>query len=573
MNNKSTIDKLWRRAKGKAGESDSKLQARHLSKAPFQSPVLDANPALPAEKNRPGSNLVVTARRRDHWVDAGAKLKNAKPEIYETLLSAIEDGSKDSSTLQERISSVLSHNIATITDRQWRIRWGSRLNVQMRGMLEGVVKALEMFKDVGTAAASLDPVHAGLPMAAVCVLLPLVLNLPDQENAAKIGLDNIATIVARYSAMEQAYTRQGDLSLSKVCEDSIVELYTKILEYQAIAAAFFDKSTTGRYINAVFNPRDFNGVMKEVREWDEECTKCIRALEAEVSEKSGNRLESLLATAEKILEAVQSQNVLNRKIGLWLSDHRYGADHNRARNALGSAYSASGQWSLKGQSYIDWKAVDDRKSPVLWLRGTVGTGKTSLTSIVNQNHLEDLGSSDQERLAYFYCSESVQPPTTALIVFRSLLLQLAWSSDGLTICDKVKTLYETANHTSGSGKPDIERCVSHICALSSACPRRTIIIDALDECADYWVLLEGFEKINQVSSDNHLLFFFSSRMNVDVSKYFLECAIVGLEGNSQDIETYIKTQMANPRQRLLAAKHPDLEKRLEHVLIARAQNM
>jgi hypothetical protein len=101
----------------------------------------------------------------------------------------------------------------------------------------------------------------------------------------------------------------------------------------------------------------------------------------------------------------------------------------------------------------------------------------------------------------------------------------------------------------------------------------TIIIGALDECADYWVLLEGLEKLRGASPRNHVLFFLSSRMHIELSKYFPQCTIVGLEGNSQDIEHYIKTQMANPRQRLLGGKHPDLEKRLERILIARAQNM
>lgn len=99
------------------------------------------------------------------------------------------------------------------------------------------------------------------------------------------------------------------------------------------------------------------------------------------------------------------------------------------------------------------------------------------------------------------------------------------------------------------------------------------MIDALDECADYWVLLEGLEKLRGLSPRNHVWVFFSSRMHVEVSKYFSQCTIVGLEGNSQDIGHYIKTQMANPRQRLLGGKHPDLEKRLERILTARAQNM
>jgi hypothetical protein len=212
-------------------------------------------------------------------------------------------------------------------------------------------------------------------------------------------------------------------------------------------------------------------LLKEVRELDDDCTKSIRVLEAEISEKSGHRLESLMAMAEKILEMIQSRNDINEKIGLWLSGHEYGADHDRARNALGSAYTKSGQWLLEGASYLNWKDSDSLTSSVFWLRGPVGTGKSSLTSIVVQNHLEGLGSSAQERVAYFYCSESTQPSTTSLMVLRSLFLQLAWSSDGLTLHDEVKNTYATANGTSGSGRPDVEQCVAHIRILIPHAPR------------------------------------------------------------------------------------------------------
>lgn len=97
------------------------------------------------------------ATKRDYWAEAGKKLRQIKPDVYQKLELAIQEGSKAPGTLEDQTRRVLSKNIATITDRQWRIKWGARVNIPMRGLLEGVVKALEKFKDVGSAAASLMP--------------------------------------------------------------------------------------------------------------------------------------------------------------------------------------------------------------------------------------------------------------------------------------------------------------------------------------------------------------------------------------------------------------------------------
>lgn len=202
----------------------------------------------------------------------------------------------------------------------------------------------------------------------------------------------------------------------------------------------------------------------------------------------------------------------------------------------------------------------------------MGTGKTSLTSIVIQKHLEELKPSAQERLAYFYCSEKEQAPTTSLEVLRSVLAQLSWSSDGLTVAEEVKNLYRSSNRLSGAGRPDHLQCVDLILLFASTCPKVTIIIDALDECADSWTLLTNLAKIDR-KSGNNITFFFSSRMHVEVSKYFPRCSTVGPEGNSTDIERYIRNEMAIPDQRLLDGKHPDLEERLVQILIKRAENM
>ena len=54
--------------------------------------------------------------------------------------------------------------------KRWKITSGSREFV-LRDQFDWLVKAVTWFKGVGTAAGSIDPLHAGLPLAGFCVLM------------------------------------------------------------------------------------------------------------------------------------------------------------------------------------------------------------------------------------------------------------------------------------------------------------------------------------------------------------------------------------------------------------------
>ena len=58
----------------------------------------------------------------------------------------------------------------TLEAKRSKINTTSR-EVVLRDQLNRLLKVVTVFKDVGNAAASLDPVHAGLPLAGFCVLM------------------------------------------------------------------------------------------------------------------------------------------------------------------------------------------------------------------------------------------------------------------------------------------------------------------------------------------------------------------------------------------------------------------
>jgi hypothetical protein len=65
-----------------------------------------------------------------------------------------------------------------LESKRWKISAGSR-EIVLRDQFDRLVKAITLFKDIGNAAGSIDPLHAGLPLAGFCVLMQVGLSIPE----------------------------------------------------------------------------------------------------------------------------------------------------------------------------------------------------------------------------------------------------------------------------------------------------------------------------------------------------------------------------------------------------------
>ncbi|MCJ1251086.1 hypothetical protein MMC30_008317 [Trapelia coarctata] len=462
--------------------------------------------------------------------------------------------------------------------RQTKPDIAKKLETLVEEAADRVVLALQVaIKEVAAPLSNLDPVHIGLPLAG------LLLNFSQQHEAAKVGFEKVMEIIARWLVIEANFNPEEDeldaknsLSRNSLVTNkelagrnkekqqqfsierrmaqrkALIGLYSKILEYQTIAASYFGRNTLERFGRAIPKLDDFVGLIKEITDLHLDCLQLFFLWEL----LSNTRFHAAKAQQE------QDENLLR-----WISDYQYDADHDHAMRKLGSRYRKSGQWLLQHTAYQGWL---NSIPSVFWLRGPVGTGKSSLMSIVVQDHLENLETAAKERLAYFYCSGKESPGP--IYVLQSLVAQLAWNSDGNTIAEPLRDNYAAANKISGGGKLDIERCIELIITLTEGCTKVTLFIDALDECEDSWSVVSSFYKIIEASSGN-IRVFLTSRMQVEVDKVIQSCAIVGPEENINDVRSYIKTEVTCHSRRLLEGKRPDLEDRLVNVLSLRAGDM
>ncbi len=101
-------------------------------------------------------------------VDAFEKMLMSKPEIEPTLSM----GNKDPSEREKQMSALVDKKLAAMNERQWRVRVCGR-SVEVREQVDRIVKVVLVAKDFVSSVANMDPVHAGLPWAGVCMLLPV----------------------------------------------------------------------------------------------------------------------------------------------------------------------------------------------------------------------------------------------------------------------------------------------------------------------------------------------------------------------------------------------------------------
>ena len=103
-------------------------------------------------------------------------MRNEKRDVvdeYERILVRTA-GIQNNLSLNETMRAVVDDRVAVITSRQWKIRIPFRKDkVPVTKILDKIVGVVLKFKEIGSTIASLDPVHAGIPFAAICFMLPV----------------------------------------------------------------------------------------------------------------------------------------------------------------------------------------------------------------------------------------------------------------------------------------------------------------------------------------------------------------------------------------------------------------
>ncbi|KAJ5717884.1 hypothetical protein N7488_003530 [Penicillium malachiteum] len=506
----------------------------------------------------------------------------------------------------------------------WKHRNESE-KAKLRKDMDSILKAVSVFKNMGSAVADIDPAHMGIAWIGVNMILQLVLSGAEQNAAAIQGLAQISPIITRYAKVEEIYIEQRQnqqaMDLNKDFRTQVVNLYTNILIYQGTIIEHSKRSRLAQYARAIPRIDDWNKLLQDIVDLDAECRKFTRIFDFEeqtarhwelkgILDQQDQRMEQISFRMSRIREQNEAFINENYRRGMhqarnhahrqttnycpddeeildWVSTALPHNDHIRIleHGKLNSDYADSGKWLFSRSEFQTWRNTNDDSQPVLWLPGPalihvrLNLTREILSCLVVEKFLNQprpIGAK-ADKFAFFYCSrkQGTNEANSPKVVLQSLLRQLAWSKINLSVAPTVKEKYRQWQQDQGYGGRGLlaDDCIQILTGLIATDNHTTIIIDALDECSNFDDLLSNLEQI-MVASQWKVKFLLSSRMHVPVPEIFPANARIedGLD-NKDDIEYFMRNKIEQNQRRLERCKSAELKGRIIKTLSDRAQGM
>ncbi|KAK3668877.1 hypothetical protein LTR22_000357 [Elasticomyces elasticus] len=521
-------------------------------------PIANPSPAsisratiAPTVPNQDRSDL--DQARDELWKAAYEMFREEQPEdlaAYEALIKEQSDLSNAQLLVPESAAIVVQRQREKLESKQWTYTWFGAPQ-KVRDNVESVLKLVTEAAGLISAGMTMAPVYVSLPWSMVSILIPFIMNDSAAMSSSVDGLKEIATIMACYSYAEKEFLTH--LTTKNDFTDIVKKLYASILEYQASAAIYFNKSTLRRLGVSAKSSTSWADAISKTRVLDGEIRVALLAFDVKLTQQGLQGIDSALQQGirlmQQISQAVSDGRVQRRQVTDWLSLINPYQDHTDVLRQLGDQYAGSGQWLLTDtETYVPWKRSD---SDVVLLRGVMGHGKSSLTAMV----IEDLLTTTTNTVAFAYCSDNASPLDRARTVrsdttniLRCLLAQCAVLPDG-TVARAAQSAYDRSSHQEAGGY--YESMSSMLVTMREIISEHpagqvTIVIDALDESKDSFDLMTQLTHIARPEAKVRI--FMSARPGIDICPPFAEekCrnVMIGSSTNTSDLRTYVDLEVS-----------------------------
>ncbi|KAM0169115.1 hypothetical protein ACHAPF_010301 [Botrytis cinerea] len=408
-------------------------------------------------------------------------------------------------------------------ERRWTFQLGKRTLV-LRDEAEKVLRGLRKFKEVGDIIVNVDPLHAGLPWAAIRLLLEVTISDSSQMAVLLAGLEIALSMMNRLKAYMKYLEDLPATKEREIFEISLIELYVITLQFLAQAIQIYQEDTPKRIWKAFWQP-------SEVLDFENRCDKIARRAEIEAgicdrnlnildrqhtNQKLENlrevlkELEELRNIKESVSEILEQINLEKLPIAKNATFDSYQDEHD-ARCLLGTRVELLKQIS-------GW-AEDPKGKCIFWLNGIAGTGKSTISRTVAQSFEENnqLGAS-------FFFKRGEGDRGTASKFFTTIAHQLVVKQPQLVQSLKKAIDLDPSISDKSLAKQFEQLIFKPLTELNSSPQTLVLVIDALDECEreeDIGVILRLLTQVRNIASIC-LRIFVTSRPDLPVRLGFQE---------------------------------------------------
>ncbi|KAJ8125064.1 hypothetical protein O1611_g8576 [Lasiodiplodia mahajangana] len=558
-------------------------QTETSSSALLEPPDAGDIPVLVSPILRPTSPMLPKNEIEDLWKEAYEALRKEERPLIEHYEMVLKDQSDipQNANLRDQLAKVAENQRSKVENRQWKFHCLGK-EISMRETVEQILTYTTKATGLISIGVNQAPPYVSIPWSAVTALIPLMMNDINEHKSSISGLKDVAKLTLKYQIAEETFLGQAekeDVEIKSRYKAFVMDLYKKIIEYQARAVEYFGKSTLRRLgVNTLAGSTEWADMPATLLKLDQDALGSSLLLGLKIILKKMKELDDEVKRLAQ-RAAVDQDRVT--QITNWVSTISFQSDHSDVRDKLGEDHFSSGQWYFGEQKTKNWRAWAEG-SRCLWLRGAVGTGKSSLISIL----FEELVRSPDGLVTIFYCSrkadgkplidEKLTYRNDYKNILRSLVSQVAVAIDGVTVHDGVVTRFNQDPRRTmiGGGLTDTE-CAKLLKDIfsSNSDSHFSILIDALDECTDYCMLLKLLK--DAIGSNNNVRIAFTSRFQVkgeEVVDFFPNAAVVTiLSQNANDVESYLDIEI--PKRRAGCGMTDLQAAKLRKLLVDKANGM
>lgn len=267
--------------------------------------------------------------------------------------------------------------------------------------------------------------------------------------------------------------------------------------------------------------------------------------------------ESNCTKIKERLAIAKEKQADDSKILQWLSSHDHRRDYQNIQHVTKTdkEYKDHCEWVFSNNSFEDWRQVG--QGSILWLQGTIGTGKTTtMARIIQELQRDLLIDARGTPVAYYFFNKAQSESASSLNTencLLSLARQLSWNSIDSKVHPAAKKKFDQLRDSADNSDSKLSIAEVEDLLFRLLSGRDTyLLIDAIDECnsGEYGKLLTSLKTIiSRISLHEekkhrvHLLM--CSRSDTPVQNYFPTDPTITTSSSSSeaDLDVFVDTEL------------------------------
>ncbi|EOA82522.1 uncharacterized protein SETTUDRAFT_22509 [Exserohilum turcica Et28A] len=315
---------------------------------------------------------------------------------------------------------------------------------------------------------------AGDVVVAVQILCRVGIALSETHGAKAQVKEDMAFLEHLEKTLQNVNKAVGNGLTSTGLQGKVDAIHQPLLKTKSKILSYMELTQDGKGDAVDFAVRSLKKIIyceyfsKQVGKLKEKIAIPLQGIQLELAMLNLGRLQFTQETLEKGFASTKQfhDKELLHKIKAWLQPVSTVQDTYNTN--ITSLLPGTCEWLFQKEEYVDWYSQFPKKtSPLLWISGIPGAGKTTLAAKIIQR----LGQ-DGQTVCYFFSKGSAQRSDV-----RKILTTLCWellnqfSEDG-------EFLQEAYYKGGEPTETDMKDCLSLICEKRNA----VILVDGLDEC-------------------------------------------------------------------------------------------